>query len=848
MTAGVERIWTGLTSREAATRLASEGPNVLPVGRKRTLLAVAGGVVREPMFLMLVAAASLYALIGDLNEAVTLGSSVVLIFVIAAVQQGRTERALDALRDLSSPRARVLRDGEVRTLPAQELVPGDVISLGEGDRIPADGILRHGTLSVDESLLTGEAAPAIKKASSTTQMDRPGGDGTASLFSGTLVVSGRSIAEVVRTGLRSEIGKLGASLGAIGVAKTPLQREVTAIVRKAATLALSLSVCLGLLQRFNGQTWIEAALSGLTLAIALLPEEFPVVLTVFLALGAWRMAKLGVLTRQVMALETLGAVDVLCTDKTGTLTSNKMGIKRLWTEASDFEVPEDEAGELPEEVHALVEYAILASPRDPFDPMEKAFHALGRGSLAETEHLHPTWNAVREYPLRSDLLAVAHVWRSQQSDSLVVAAKGAPEAVFDLCHLDPLEAGRWGERARDIAAAGMRVLAVARGAAARNRAPENLHDIPFRMVGLVGFWDPLRPGVLDSVRSCQRAGIRVLMITGDHAETARAIAKSIGLDAARVLTGPEIEALNDTDLAERLSTTDVVARAVPAHKLRIVQALRGRRLVVGMTGDGVNDAPALKSADVGIAMGARGTDVAREAAALVLEDDAFESIVLAVRLGRRIYDNLRKAFAYIVAVHVPIAGLSLLPALFGWPAVVVPIHVVFLELIIDPSCSVVLELEPEEPDVMDRGPRSKSSSVLGARRFLGALLSGGVVFAGVLWAVVHSQQLGQSVATQRSLAFLGLVAGNLALLATSRSEHVPFWALFGRRSVAPAVLAGSVISVTMLLLGLESARAFFHFGSVDATDLGATLAVSTLPVLFLDASKALFKTSQRRAA
>jgi Ca2+-transporting ATPase len=848
MTAGVERAWTGLTSEEAAARLASEGPNVLPTGRRRTLLAVAGGVAREPMFVMLVAAALLYSVIGDLNEAVTLASSVVLIFFIAAVQQGRTERALDALRDLSSPRAKVLRDGEVQSLPAQDLVPGDIISLGEGDRVPADGIVRRGTLSVDESLLTGEAAPVIKGPSLVaSRMDRPGGDGSASLFSGTLVVSGRSIAEVVRTGLRSEMGKLGASLSSIRTVETPLQREVTAIVRKAATLALGLSIVLTLLRRFHDQTWIEATLSGLTLAIALLPEEFPVVLTVFLALGAWRMTKLGVLTRQVTALETLGAVDVLCTDKTGTLTLNKMTIKRLWTESADFGVPDGGAPDLPEEVHKLVEYAILASPRDPFDPMEKAFHALGGRSLADTEHLHPKWNAVREYPLRADLLAVAHVWRSPQSESLTVAAKGAPEAVFDLCHLDESQARRWGDRTRALAAAGMRVIAVARSPARLDRAPDVLHDIPFEMVGIVGFWDPLRPEVLASVQSCRKAGIRVLVITGDHAETARAIAKAVGLEAGRVLMGPEIDAVGDAELADRLATTDVVARAVPAHKHRIVQALRGKGLVVGMTGDGVNDAPALKSADVGIAMGARGTDVAREAAALVLEDDAFGSIVAAVRLGRRIYDNLRKAFAYIVAVHVPIAGLSLLPAVLGWPAVVAPIHVVFLELVIDPSCSVVLELEPDEPDVMDRAPRSKSAPLLGARRLFRALLSGAVVLAGILWVVMHSRWLGQPAATQRSLAFLGLVAGNLALLATSRSEHEPFWAMLGRSNPATAVLAAAVVAVTALLLGVGEVREFFHFGVFGPGDLALTLAASMFPILLLDTWKALFKISPKNS-
>jgi Ca2+-transporting ATPase len=828
----------GLTTEEANVRLAADGPNTLPEGKRRTPFAVFLGVASEPMFLLLMAASALYFALGNLHEALTLCASFVVILFIAAAQEGRTERALAALRDLSSPRARVLRDGEVRTLPGRDLVRGDIVSLAEGDRVPADAIAREGAiLSVDESLLTGESAPVTKRPSTGPHaLGVPGGKDESSLYSGTLVVSGRGIAEVVRTGAQSELGRLGASLGELSAGRTPLQREVGHVVRRMAVFAIGLSCLLVVLRGLHGGGWLQATLSGLTLAIALLPEEFPVVLTVFLALGAWRMAKVGVLTRQMAAIETLGAVHVLCTDKTGTLTLNRMKVRRLCTTSGAIEVS-DGATDLPEEVHPLVEFGVLACPRESYDPMEQAFHELASLTLSGSEHLHPRWNPVREYPLSPELLAVTHVWRSPEREGLVVAAKGAPEAVLDLCHLGRADAEQWRVRVRALATQGLRVLGVARSTAILDRAPDQAHDIPFDMVGIIGLEDPLRPEIRESVALCRRAGIRVLMITGDHAETARAIAEAAGLDAETILTGPEIEQLGDAELGDRLAATHVVARAVPAHKLRIVRALRERRLVIGMTGDGVNDAPALKAADVGIAMGARGTEVAREAASLVLENDDFGSIVAAVRTGRRIYDNLQKAFGYIVAVHVPIAGLSLLPAILGWPSVVTPVHVVFLELIIDPACSIVFEQEPEEADLMDRPPRSMDSELLNRGRFFGALLSGAVVLMGILWALSVSRGAGQSAAMARALAFLGLVLGNLSLLATSRSQREPFWRVIGRRNPALPVLIGFVVVAMVLLLGVRGCREFFSFGILPARDVVRMAVASALPALVLDASK-----------
>lgn len=834
--------WTGLSEAEAVRRLAADGPNAIEPQDRRTLLVLLLEVVRQPMFLLLLGSATLYLAFGDLREGLTLLGFVVVVITITVVQEGRTERALDALRDLSSPRAQVLRDGVVRTVAARELVRGDVIRVAEGDRVPADALLRDGAaLGVDESLLTGESVPVTKLPdASVASCAAPGGDGGASLFSGTLVVSGRGLAEVTATGSRSELGRIGESLRELGRESTPLQREVDLVVRRMAVIGLALAGLLVLLRGFSGHGWLAAALSGITLAMALLPEEFPVVLTVFLALGAWRLAKDRVLTRRVTSVETLGAAQVLCTDKTGTLTLNRMAIRTLRTADATVTLDDGLPAVLPEAVHTLVEFGILASPRDPFDPMEKAFHALGRSALARTEHVHPAWEDAREYPLTPELLAVTHLWRTATEDAeLVVATKGAPEAIFDLCHLDEATIGPWRLRVEELAREGLRVLAVARSRKSPSTLPPHPHDVDFELLGLAGLADPLRPDVPEAIALCRQAGIKVLMITGDHPATAHAIGRQAGLDVGTVLTGPAIDAMDDAALADALEQTTVMARAVPAHKLRIVRALRARGLVVGMTGDGVNDAPALKAADIGIAMGARGTDVAREAASLVLVNDDFGSIVQAVRMGRRIYDNLRKAVSYIVAVHLPIAGLSLLPVLFGWGAMLAPVHVVFLELVIDPSCSIVFEMEPEEPDAMARPPRSRRDRLFTSRLVLWSVLQGLVALVASLAAVFWARGQSAGDAAERTVAFVSLITANLAILVASRSANQPFWVKRGQRNPAALILLGVTVSVVALVVSVPAVAGLFGFGLAPAKLLLVAAAAGVAPVLALDVLKVL---------
>ncbi len=823
------------------------GPNELPSPERRGLPAIAWEVVREPMFIMLVAAGSLYLLMGEPGDALMLLGFVFVVMGITIVQERRTEHALEALRDLSSPRALVIRDGAQRRIPGREVVPGDVLVVAEGDRIPADALLRAGiNLSVDESLLTGESVPVRKRASTEGKaLDVPGGDDLPSLFSGTLVTAGQGVAEVVGTGLHTELGKLGRALQQVDVEPTFLQKETGRLVRTFALAGLSACVVVvvlfALTRGGGGQAWREGLLAGIALAMAILPEEFPVVLTVFMALGAWRISRSRVLTRRMPAIESLGAATVLCVDKTGTLTLNQMTLKRLDVQGCSPDLTGDV---LPEPAHELMEYAILASKRDPFDPMERALHAAGKRWLMETEHLHPDWSLAKEYPLAPDLLAVTHAWDCG-GGQFMVATKGAPEAVVDLCHLPADQKAGIEARVADLASKGLRVLGVARGRFSSAALPEEHHDLTLEFLGLLGLEDPVRPTVPVAVAECRTAGIRVIMITGDYPATAESIARQAGIsDPGKVITGPELNRMSDEVLAERIREVNVFARVVPEQKLRLVIALKANREVVAMTGDGVNDAPALKAAHIGVAMGGRGTDVAREAASLVLLDDDFTSIVAAVRLGRRIFDNIRKAVAFIFAVHIPIAGLSILPIFFpGWPLLLLPVHIVFLELVIDPSCSLVFEAEEAEPGIMSRPPRDPQERLFSLKSVGLALLQGATAL-GACVAVYLLARPGHGDDAARALTFVTLVVSFLAIILTNRSWTQSILASLGNPNKALWWVLGGTITFLALALILPASRRLFHFAPIHGLDLGMACAAGFASILWFE----VLKVVRRRAA
>jgi Ca2+-transporting ATPase len=816
----------GLTATEAAARLQQDGRNELPQERRRGPLRIVLEAVREPMLQLLLGAGIVYLVIGDTGGALVLLAFAVLNVGLVVVQESRTERALAALKDLTAPGAFVIRDGTRLRVPGGDIVTGDIVALTEGDRVPADASLLEATdLEADESLLTGESVPVRKALASAATADaRPGGDGTARVWSGSLIVRGTGLARVTATGARTEIGRIGKSLNAVESAPTPLQTQTRRLVRIFAVLGIGSSAALALTYGLLLGEWVKGILAGITLAMATLPEEFPLVLTVFLVLGAWRMSQNKVLTRRSAAIEALGAVTVLCTDKTGTLTLNRMTVAALVADGARW----DTARDLPEAFHPLVEYAILASRPDPFDPMERAFAGLGDRFLAQTGHIHADWSLAHGYPLTPALLAMSQAWRPRTGPGFVVAAKGAPEAVAGLCHLPPERIESLRRDVASLAAEGLRVLAVARASSATDAWPETQHDFDFEFIGLVGLADPLRAEVPAAIAACATGGIRVVMITGDHPATALAIARQAGIAAEDVLTGPAMAALGDAALRARIARTSVFARIMPEQKLRLVQAFAAAGEVVAMTGDGVNDAPSLKAAHIGVAMGGRGTDVAREAASLVLLDDNFASLVTAVRLGRRIADNLRKAMGYILAVHVPIAGLSLLPVLFGWPMVLGPVHVVFLELVIDPVSSIVFEAEPEEAGIMARPPRKPDAPLFDTALMLHGLLQGAVVMLAALGTFqlgigdLHGEQVA------RCMAFVTLVIGNLGLVLTNRSLKASAFLALARPNRALAFVVAVTLAALALSVSVPWLRDLFGFAPLGlarlAESAGAALA------------------------
>jgi Ca2+-transporting ATPase len=825
----------GLSRADAEARLGSEGYNELPSSTRRSTFAIALGVAREPMFLLLIVAAVIYLTLGDIREALILTFWIVAIMGMTTFQERKTERALDALRDLSSPRALVVRDGEQKRIAGREVVRGDVLILTEGDRVPADAVLLScNDLMVDESLLSGESVPVRKVAwDGVRPTCRPGGDDLPFVYSGTMLVQGRGIARVVATGLRTEMGRIGKALESVDSDETFLQKRSSNLIRSFAAVGLSLCALAVILYGATRGNWINGFLVGIALAMALLPEEIPVVLTVFLALGAWRMSHKRVLTRRMPAIETLGSATVLCVDKTGTLTLNRMSVTRLWANGEFYEVDTNTGKTLPRQFHRLVRYSILASETDPFDPMEKAFKELGDRCLDHSARFE-RWTLVHEYSLTPEMLALSHVWHSGDGEEHVVAAKGAPEAIADLCHFDSAERTNLSAQVNSMASDGLRVLGIAKASFTGEAWPESQHDFDYEFLGLVGLADPVRPSVPSAIRECYRAGVRVVMITGDYPSTAQAIAQTIGLDKAdEVLTGEMVEAMHEGELRRRLGATAIFARVLPEQKLNLVEAFKANGEVVAMTGDGVNDAPALKAAHIGIAMGGRGTDVAREAASLVLLDDDFATIVAAIRSGRRIFDNLQKAMAFIFAIHVPIAGLALVPLILDWPLILSPAHIAFLELIIDPACSVAFEAEPEEADIMDRAPRDPKTPLFSTQDILLSVLQGAMVLLTVLVVFGFSLYRHHGAEDARALTFATLVIDMICLIIVNRSRSRNV--LRALRSPNRAfwwVVCGAIVFLAAVLY-IPSLREVFGFARLHADDLAICLGAAVLSILLI---------------
>lgn len=829
-----------LSQQEVEIRIKQFGYNELPSSKEKNIFQILWDIIKEPMIILLIICGTLYFILWDLQEGLILLSSIGLIILISLYQENKTEKALQALKDLSSPRALVIRNGQHIRIPWREVVKDDIIILQEGDKIPADGELLWGrNLSVDESLLTGESVPVRKMTTDIADYThfRPGGDDTPFLFSGSLVVQGQWVFKVLGTGIDTEMGRIGKALESIQWEHTLLQKEIKRIVTVAFLIAVGFCVAVFLIYSLTRGDWIQWFLAWLTLAMGILPEEFPVVLTVFLALWAWRLSKKNVLTRNMHAVETLWACTVLCSDKTWTITENKMTVQKLFVNGKFLTIQKKK--NIPETFHELIEYGILASKKDPFDPMEKALDVLWH--KVDSVHIH-NYPLIEEYPITKDMLALSHVWQTSKSSDYLIASKWAPEAIMDLCHLSEKEKTDIEKQVQAMAHEWLRILWVAKAKYSGKKLPKSQHDFTFEFIGLIWWIDPIRASVPQAVKECYAAGMQIIMITWDYPATAQHIAKEIWLKHTdNILTWEELRKLPRETLLKRIMKTSVIARVTPEEKLIIIDLLKANNQFVAMTWDGVNDAPALKSAHIWVAMGARWTDVARESSAIVLLDDNFASIVHGVRMGRRIFDNLKKAMIYIVSVHIPIAWISLIPVLMGRPIVLFPVHIVFMELLIDPACSVVFEAEQEESNIMQRKPRDAKEPLFGKRTLLISILQG--LFALLLVTLVFKIMLSlwYNEIIARTATFITLITSNVSMILVNRSWTKWFFSLLRIKNPAllPVVLwAFAVLFAAAYIPGLQE---IFRFTTLPFSLTLIAIAAWAISVFWFEWVKLFFR-------
>jgi Ca2+-transporting ATPase len=832
----------GLSDDQVKELQEKYGKNELAPQKKEGFLRKVFNVLSQPMFLLLLSAAVIYFILGEPRDGLVMLVFVSGVIGIEAVQEWKTDRTLSALRELSAPRVKVLRNGRETTILSSDLVPGDIMFIHEGVKVPADGLLLQcNDLCVDESSLTGESEGVWKKAADDSQ---PSGDyrRQSRCYAGTLVTQGYAAVLVESIGSATEYGKIGAAVASAPDEKTPLQRQTGGLVRVCAIIAGVLFLAVGLVTWLNlsghgpKQRLTESILSGITLAMALIPEEFPVILTVFLSMGAWRLARKKTLVRRLPSVETLGAVSVLCVDKTGTITKNQMDVEEIWSADGDEE--------------GLMEVMGLACETDAYDPMEKAMLRYCEESSIPRSHLF-AGELMGEYPFTSELKMMGHVWH--HDGEVVIAVKGSPEGVLGLCHLEEDQREAAENRAFEMAARGLRVIAIASAKPKDEfQIPEEITGCRLKLHGLAGLADPPRESVAKDIALCRRAGIRTVMITGDSGITAAAIAQKIGMPGhENIITGDVLEDMSDDELREKVKSVNIFSRVMPEHKMRIVKAFKENGHVVAMTGDGVNDAPALKYADIGIAMGKRGSEVSREAADLILMDDNFTTIVDTVRDGRRIYDNIRKAVGYVVAIHIPIAAVSLLAPLLGitpGALLLLPLHVVLLELIVDPTCSIVLERQPAEGDIMERCPRSPGEKMLTPPLLLKSVLQGVAVFAASFGLYYNALlQNPGNVPAARSMGVAVIMLANLFLVLVNSSDHDSAIACTKNLIKDRVMRAVNIITLVGLAAILYTPLAsFLKLAPLSPGQLIVVFAAAAASVLWYEAVKLVQRIGAKR--
>lgn len=833
----------GLTAKEAQEKLVIDGYNELSSQKPKNIFYIVYEIVKEPMILLLVSCGILYLYLGDIKDSVMILTSIILLISITLYQKYRSEKVLKELQKLASPKINVIRDNETIQIQSRELVVDDIIVLREGERVPADAtVLSSVNLSVDESLLTGESVPVGKVDwdGKQTATD-PGGNNTSFIYTGSLIIQGRGIAKVTSIGPNTEMGKIGKSIEVIHDEDTLLSRQTTKIVQVAGFIGLLACLIVILFYGLLNSDWSGGLLAGLTLALSMIPEEFTVVLIIFLTFGAWRISKHQVLTRNNSAIETLGAATVLCVDKTGTLTENIQKLSIVVNGLTQYDIAKGKQT-IDINVGEVIGLALLASDHASADPLEKELVLMGQIVSIPNRYSTNGMELVKEYPMTKDITAITRVFKNHQTGKYFVAIKGAPETILSLCGLDPKKKKTILNIVEVLSWQGIRVLAVAESKLNIIELPKTPISYKFNYKGLIGFSDPVRSDVAQSVKTAYEAGIRIIMVTGDYPGTAQFVARKIGLsNDSKITSGIELQKMNDDELQDTIRSTNIFARVLPNQKLILVNALKKQGEIVAMTGDGINDAPALKSAHIGIAMGKRGTDVAREASDLVLLDDNFTSIIKAIKLGRKIYANLRKAMAFVVSVHIPIAGMSLLPVVFNLPLLLLPAHIALLELIIDPVCSVVFESQPGDPGIMKVPPRNLHESILTKKILTISIFQGISVLTTVFVVFLYTINVNRLDNGARSIAFLCLVVANLFLVLVNLSWKETIFNFFYVKN-QPLVMILALI--TIILFGVYSIpflRDLFHFRSLSNIELLIALTAAFLSLLWFELIKVFNK-------
>lgn len=816
----------GLTTEQVDQSREKFGRNILLYKKENRFLDILLRVFKEPMTNFLLVASLIYFLSGETGNGIFMMVAIFFIASISLYQDSRSKNALEKLKALSQPNCKVIRNGQVEEIISEELVVGDFLMVEEGMSITADGIIvQSNDFSVNESILTGESLPVFKDKDKQNK----------GIYSGTVVASGLAIAEITAIGNQTQLGKIGKSLEGIQEEKTPLEVQVTNFVKWMAIVGIMVFIIVWAINYWKSQDILNSLLHALTLAMSILPEEIPVAFTTFMALGAWRLMKIGIVVKQTKTVETLGSATVICTDKTGTITENKMSLAKLFVwKNKQLLSPSDV---IHQDGKELIEVAMWASEPVPFDPMEVALHEAYSALTENDERSH--FQLAHEYPLGGSPPMMTHIFSDGMGRS-IVAAKGAPEAIIQVSELTEMEQEEIHSAIEHLASEGYRVLGVGLSHGSMANYPEKQQELSFEFKGLIAFYDPPKKNIQSVLENFYAAGIDVKIITGDNAATTASIARQIGFkNYDKTITGDELMALSEKEVETRVRDTAIFTRMFPEAKLKIINALKNNQQIVAMTGDGVNDGPALKAAHIGIAMGKKGTEIAKQAASLILLEDDLSKMVDAIAMGRKIYTNLKKAIQYIISIHIPIILTVFIPLVLGWiyPNIFSPIHIIFLELIMGPTCSIIYENEPKEPNTMTQPPKPLSTTFFNLSELSISIIQGLMITAGILLVYQYAAYHGYNEALTRTMVFTVLISANIFLTLINRSFYYSIWTTLRYKNNMVLWMILTTITLVGLILFVKPLTAFFEFERLNFLQLGSALLIGCISVFWVEVQK-----------